>query len=221
MRFAYYDKLSPARQRIYRKSDAIATLGLPAGLEPGLWSSDRRWLARTRQAVQSACQGSRCVDGRLSRSGGAGSGARTRPADDYGELHGSTSRRTKASWRASTCGCARRRRSRSWRSRPFCARVIHELCHHLDYDLFALEETLHTEGFYKRESSLAKALLAQLPSPTNRQPRSSAQLLRGGHSLRCALRDRCRVPAAADRLDQPDAGGEPATDDRPARSARC
>src|ERR1700682_812470 len=30
--FAYYDKLSPARQRIYRKSDAIETLGIPPGL---------------------------------------------------------------------------------------------------------------------------------------------------------------------------------------------
>jgi len=39
--------------------------------------------------------------------------------------------------------------------------LIHELCHHLDYELYALEETFHTEGFYKRESSLVAALLAQ------------------------------------------------------------
>ena len=38
--------------------------------------------------------------------------------------------------------------------------LVHELCHHLDYELFALEETFHTEGFYKRESSLSNALLA-------------------------------------------------------------
>jgi hypothetical protein len=37
---------------------------------------------------------------------------------------------------------------------------VHELCHHLDYELFAFEETFHTEGFYKRESSLANALFA-------------------------------------------------------------
>jgi len=34
------------------------------------------------------------------------------------------------------------------------------VCHHLDYELFALEETFHTDGFYRRESSLANAMLA-------------------------------------------------------------
>jgi len=38
---------------------------------------------------------------------------------------------------------------------------VHEVGHHLDYEHFKLEETFHTEGFYKRESSLANALLAQ------------------------------------------------------------
>jgi hypothetical protein len=45
--------------------------------------------------------------------------------------------------------------------KSFLRTVVHELGHHLDYELFALEETFHTEGFYKRESSLANALLAQ------------------------------------------------------------
>ena len=45
--------------------------------------------------------------------------------------------------------------------------LIHELCHHLDYELYALEETFHTEGFYKRESSLVAALLAQREAATD------------------------------------------------------
>jgi hypothetical protein len=44
--------------------------------------------------------------------------------------------------------------------KSFLRTVTHEICHHLDYELFALEETFHTDGFYKRESSLANALLA-------------------------------------------------------------
>jgi len=32
--------------------------------------------------------------------------------------------------------------------------LLHEFCHHLDYELFSLEESFHTQGFYKRESSL-------------------------------------------------------------------
>jgi hypothetical protein len=45
--------------------------------------------------------------------------------------------------------------------KTFLRTLIHEVCHHLDYDLFAFEETFHTEGFYKRESTLVAALLAQ------------------------------------------------------------
>ena len=33
MRFAYFDRLSRSRQRIYLRSDAIESLGLPPGLE--------------------------------------------------------------------------------------------------------------------------------------------------------------------------------------------
>ena len=46
--------------------------------------------------------------------------------------------------------------------KTFLRTLIHEVCHHLDYELFALEETFHTEGFYKRESTLVSALLGQL-----------------------------------------------------------
>ena len=45
--------------------------------------------------------------------------------------------------------------------RSFLRTLVHEVAHHLDYELFMLEETFHTEGFYKRESSLSNALLAQ------------------------------------------------------------
>ena len=44
---------------------------------------------------------------------------------------------------------------------PSVRTLLHEVCHHLDYELYKLEETFHTEGFYKRESSLVVALLAQ------------------------------------------------------------
>ena len=45
--------------------------------------------------------------------------------------------------------------------KTFLRTVVHEVGHHLDYELLKLEETFHTDGFYKRESSLANALLAQ------------------------------------------------------------
>ena len=87
-----------------------------------------------------------------------------RPADDYGELHGlyePEDARTPARisvWMRT----ARKRQVVAFKS--FLRTVCHEVCHHLDYELFALEETFHTDGFYKRESSLANALIASEPA---------------------------------------------------------
>ncbi|HKU86024.1 MAG TPA: hypothetical protein VJV77_06760 [Casimicrobiaceae bacterium] len=83
-----------------------------------------------------------------------------RPADDYGELHGlyePEEGRTPARisvWMRT----ARKRQVVAFKS--FLRTLCHEVCHHLDYELFALEETFHTDGFYRRESSLANAMLA-------------------------------------------------------------
>src|ERR1700687_634772 len=56
--FPYYDKLSPARQRIYRKSDAIETLGIPPGLAlAGAIAAIADGLRdEHRASAQSACQ---------------------------------------------------------------------------------------------------------------------------------------------------------------------
>lgn len=44
------------------------------------------------------------------------------------------------------------------RFRTFLRTLLHELCHHLDYTLLRLPDSLHTQGFYQRESSLFHAL---------------------------------------------------------------
>jgi hypothetical protein len=45
--------------------------------------------------------------------------------------------------------------------RTFLRTLLHELCHHLDYELLRLPDSFHTEGFYKRESSLLRQLLGE------------------------------------------------------------
>jgi hypothetical protein len=50
--------------------------------------------------------------------------------------------------------------------RTFLRTLLHELCHHLDYRLYRLPDSFHTEGFYKRESSLFHQLV-----PTNDEAR--------------------------------------------------
>jgi hypothetical protein len=165
MPFGYYDRLSAARKRIYRKSDAISALALPPGIDLGATvAAIRTGLEQDRRAtVQQACQ---ALCDALTRGYHVPPVRivvlERRPSDDYGELHGLYEPEE---------GRRRRARITVWMRtaakqqvvafKAFLRTVIHELLHHLDYELFALEETFHTEGFYKRESSLSNALFAQ------------------------------------------------------------
>ncbi len=164
MPFAYYARLSAARQRIYRQSDAIASLELPAGLNAGARVSRIRAALSNedRAAVQTACQD--LIDALVAGYRVPKIRIRVlakRPADDGGELHGL--------YEPDEAGVPARitvwMRTASRRDvvafKTFLRTLIHELCHHLDYKLFRLPETFHTEGFYKRESSLVNRLLLQ------------------------------------------------------------
>ena len=167
MRFSYYDRLSGARQKIYRRSDAIDTLGIPRGLELGdaVRRIEAALAADDRQAVQRACQ--HLVD--ALNEGYRVPPARVRildkrPAEGDGELHGLYEPGEGGSPARITAWMRTSQRLKVVAFRTFLRTLVHELCHHLDYELFALEETFHTEGFYKRESSLAGALFAQAGS---------------------------------------------------------
>ena len=164
MPFAYYAKLSASQQRIYRRSDAIETLPLPPGTQVGeIVARIRAGLARDdASSVQKACQAlvdALCTGYRVPRI--RLRVLAQRPSDDYGELHGlyePEEGRTPARITAWMRTAARRQ---VVAFKTFLRTVVHEVGHHLDYELFKLEETFHTDGFYKRESSLANALLAQ------------------------------------------------------------
>ena len=45
--------------------------------------------------------------------------------------------------------------------RTFLRTLLHEVCHHLDYTLLALDDSFHTQGFFNRESSLFKQLVPE------------------------------------------------------------
>jgi len=84
-----------------------------------------------------------------------------RPSDDYGELHGLYEPEDAGRSARITVWMRTARREQVVAFRSFLRTLVHEWCHHLDYEFYRLPETLHTEGFYKRESSLANLLLAQ------------------------------------------------------------
>jgi hypothetical protein len=170
MPFAYYAKLSPSGQRTYRKSDGMVDLALPEGLAPGpAVIAIRDALARDDAAgVQSACQ---ALITALTE-GYAVPALRVlvlaaRPADSTGELHGLYEPDDEHPPARITLWMRTAALKNVVAFRTFLRTLIHELCHHLDYELFKLDDSFHTEGFYKRESSLANALFAAAGEPVN------------------------------------------------------
>ncbi len=162
MPFAYYAKLSAARQRIYRQSDAIGTLDLPPGVAAGLRVARiRADLSRgNRTAVEAACRD--LVDSLVASYGVPAIRTRvlaTRPADGSGELHGLYEPDDAGTPARITVWMRTAARKDVVAFKTFLRTLIHELCHHLDYEFYKWPETFHTEGFYKRESSLVNALL--------------------------------------------------------------
>ncbi len=170
MPFAYYDKLSERQKRVYRRSDEIhsvaiadvaALSGVVAGLRTALEAEDQR-------QTQALCQA--LIDALAAQLGAPPLRITVyakRPSHDWGELHGlyepaeGTQRAHISVWMRT----AQRKQVVAFRT--FLRTVLHELCHHLDYEVYKLAETFHTEGFYRRESSL----LTQLAGPKPDTPR--------------------------------------------------
>lgn len=162
MVFAYYHRLSAAQRRTYRKSDACAAIALTdvAALQPRASAVADALRDGERAAVHAASQV--LVDALVAQLGAPPVRLRvltSRPHDADSELHGLyeplEGRRvaTISVWMHT----AKRRRVVAFRT--YLRTLLHELCHHLDYELLGLDESFHTEGFYKRESSLFNQLV--------------------------------------------------------------
>jgi hypothetical protein len=166
MPYAYYDRLSPARQRTYRRSDAIASVELPdpaalvplaRAIEPALATGEPR-------AAQAACQA--LVDAMNRQLGTPPVRTRVlarRPSDAGGELHGLYEPDNGGQVARASVWMRTAARDEVVKFRTFLRTLVHEMCHHLDYELYRLPETFHTEGFYARESALVRALLGEPP----------------------------------------------------------
>lgn len=162
MVFDYYKRLSRRQQAIYRHSDAVAEVPLTAVhvLQPGIGVLERALALEDRPAVELACRG--VITGLNADLGTPPATVRVlavRPHSDYAELHGlyepvEGRRRARISLWMRT---ARHKRVVAFRT--FLRTLLHEYCHHLDYEWLNLDESFHTEGFFKRESSLFRQLV--------------------------------------------------------------
>jgi hypothetical protein len=167
MVFSYYNKLSAAQKRIYTRSDAIIAVPLPeaCGLQPLIPLLTTALAREDREQVEDICR--RLALGiakQLSTPPLRIKVLAVRPSASWGELHGLYE---PIEGRASAIitlwmRTAKHRRVVAFRS--FLRTLLHELCHHLDYELYKLDDSFHTEGFYKRESSLFHQLVPENPS---------------------------------------------------------
>ena len=168
-RFAYYDRLAAESKQTYRRSDAIHRIEVPevAGLRPIAQGIEPALAAANRAAVQRACQA--LVDGLNARIGAPRVAVRVlerRPSDNAGELHGLYEPDEVIGGAARiTLWTRTATKEQVVKFRTFLRTLVHELCHHLDYEHLGLAETFHTQGFYDRESALVRDLLGEARPP--------------------------------------------------------
>lgn len=167
MPFAYFDRLSAARKRIYLRSDAIERVELPpgaslegllAGMERALGSENRGEAERLGQKLLDDLTGRLAVPRLRLRV------LSVRPSGHWGELHGLYEPFDDGTPPLITVWMRTAARRQVVAFRTFLRTVLHELCHHLDYELYELAETFHTQGFYKRESSLFAQIRGEPPA---------------------------------------------------------
>lgn len=165
MRFPYYARLRAEQKKTYRASDAIVAVELPdaAALRPAVAALERALAAENRPAVAHAAAAiAHGVCGQLGVPPVEVRVLATRPHGAFGELQGLYDPGPEPARITVWMRTAAKRRVVAFRT--FLRTLLHEVGHHLDYELFELEETFHTEGFFQRESSLVHQLLGEPPA---------------------------------------------------------
>ncbi|MEO1481583.1 MAG: hypothetical protein AAFU77_05705 [Myxococcota bacterium] len=157
MPFSYYDHLNRSQRADYDRSDAVGTVRLPTAMDchAGLHALMDALAEEDRSAVERAAR--EIADSILDQLQVPQLRVQVRarrPVDDTGELHGLYEPRDGRRWAVITLWMRTAKKNQVVAFKSFLRTLLHELCHHLDYEMFELDETFHTEGFYRRESSL-------------------------------------------------------------------
>jgi len=160
-RFAYYERLSEEHQAIYRKSAAVATIPLPdvAALRELAGKIDEALATGKRARVAAASTAlATTMMAQLGVVGPKIHVREVRPQLDDGELHGLYTFAHDGRPPELEVWMRTAAQGKVVRFRTFLRTLVHELVHHLDITLLGLEESFHTEGFFRRESSLVRQL---------------------------------------------------------------
>ena len=163
MVFDFYYRLSAPRRREYERSDTLGAPRLdpelmrPLGerLQAALASEDQ---TSVRMAAQAVADG---FSTELQLPPIRVSVLRTRPQRGGSEYHGYYEGGEDGKKARITLWMHTARRRQVVAYRTFLRTLLHELCHHLDFEGFGMNESFHTEGFYKRESALYRTVAGE------------------------------------------------------------
>ena len=161
MRFDYYASLSARDKAVYDRSDRLPDISLPASAElSSAVTAVREALAEEKlSTVQRAmtrlshlvCQALKAAPLEVKVKA-------KRPIRSDGEYYGLYEHK-RGSAATLTLWMRTARQKRVVTFKTFLRTFAHELCHHLDFDLYRLKDSFHTQGFFRRESSLYRSLL--------------------------------------------------------------
>jgi hypothetical protein len=183
--YPYFSRLSSRQQAIYRASDRVGEIRLPdaTALLPCVQALGESLAAEDRRAVAAAAAAlSRAVLGQFGVPPIRLTVLAVRPSRNWGELHGLyTADEEKPAEIRLWMRTAHHKRVVAFRT--FLRTLLHELCHHLDYHVLKLADSLHTEGFFRRESGLFRQLV-----PTGSRAEASPRSASARTQTRLAVR---------------------------------
>jgi hypothetical protein len=164
MPFAYFQNLSARNKRIYRQSDEIDRVDIPGRhrLSEPVHNLETALATGRRLPTQEAAQD--LMDQLTSQMGVSKVRVRVldrRPSRATSELHGLYEADHENGLLRVSVWMRTARRDQVVKFKTFLRTLLHELCHHLDFEHFKLADSFHTEGFFKRESSLVRQLLPE------------------------------------------------------------
>ncbi len=163
MAFAYYKKLNVQDKAIYRRSDEVTFLRLPhrEAFAPFVEALAKALASESSQDTQHYAQKLANALTQVFRVPELHIKVLARrPSDSHGELHGLYVKEPQKK-AVVTLWMRTAKRKQVVAFKTFLRTLLHEVNHHLDYSLLGLRDSFHTEGFYKRESSLFKQLWPQ------------------------------------------------------------
>jgi hypothetical protein len=150
-------RLTRAQQRIYDRSDSVPAIRLQVSprLRRAVGAIPALLVDGAPERVELAAQAVAdeiCLSLAIHRVRVRVSG--TRPSNTRGELHGLYTAGEGAASPTIKVWMLTAKRGQIVAFKTFLRTLLHEICHHLDYAHLHLDDSFHTQGFYKRESSL-------------------------------------------------------------------